>query len=119
MDIELSFTSKEHIQRLIEGLLSHAWPHNLAALKTPFPEMNYKEAMARYGVDKPDTRFGNLLQDVTGIVQHSDLSRIFPQTKLPDFAAVAIVFAKASVTKLDDFEIPPSSSHFGRVVSFF
>ena len=97
VDIELSFTSKEHIQQLIEGLLSHAWPQNWAALKTPFPEMSYKEAMGKYGVDKPDTSFDNLLLDITDAVRESELPSLFPAAKLPDFAGVAVVFSKASV----------------------
>ena len=61
VDIEMSFTTKEHIQRLIEGLLTHSWPEDMDKIVTPFPEMKYKDAMRNYGVDKPDTRFDNLV----------------------------------------------------------
>ncbi len=68
VDIEMSFTTKEHIQRLIEGLLTHAWPEELGTIETPFPEMKYKDAMQNYGVDKPDTRFDNLV--ISKITRH-------------------------------------------------
>lgn len=55
----MSFTTKEHIQQLIEGLLEHVWPED--NIRIPFPEMRYKDAMSNYGVDKPDTRFDNLV----------------------------------------------------------
>lgn len=55
----MSFTTKEKIQQLIEDLLQYCWPKELGVLNIPFPVMTYKEAMAKYGVDKPDTRFGN------------------------------------------------------------
>lgn len=61
VDIEMSFTTKEHIQRIIEGLLNHVWPEDTGSIRIPFPEMTYKDAMNNYGVDKPDTRFDNLV----------------------------------------------------------
>lgn len=63
VDIEMSFTTKEHIQRLIENLLLHAWPAGLGTLQVPFVEMRYEDALRNYGVDKPDTRFGNLVKN--------------------------------------------------------
>lgn len=61
VDIEMSFTTKENIQRLIEGLLNHVWPQDMGMIPIPFPEMTYKDAMKNYGVDKPDTRFDVLV----------------------------------------------------------
>ena len=65
VDIEMSFTTKEHIQRLIEGLLTHSWPEDMDKIVTPFSEMKYKDAMRNYGVDKPDTRFDNLVISIS------------------------------------------------------
>lgn len=61
LDIELRDTSTEEVQRLIEGLMGQIWPADMGTLTPPFPQMTYKEAMAKYGVDKPDTRFENLV----------------------------------------------------------
>ncbi|KAK4027001.1 hypothetical protein OUZ56_016021 [Daphnia magna] len=98
VDIEMSFTTKENIQRLIEGLLNHVWPEDMGNIPIPFPEMSYKDAMENYGVDKPDTRFGNLLQDITDLTKASEMSRIFNSSQIADFTAIAIVFKSSVVT---------------------
>jgi aspartyl-tRNA synthetase len=72
LDMEMSFMSREDILALNEGLAAHL-------LKTfkgidvprPFPRLTYEEAMSRYGSDKPDTRFGLELVDVSDVVQGS------------------------------------------------
>lgn len=58
IDIEMSFVDQAGIQRLIEGLLQYSWPEERGCVMTPFPSMTYEEALADYGTDKPDTRFG-------------------------------------------------------------
>ncbi|KAM7162184.1 aspartate--tRNA ligase, mitochondrial isoform 2-T3 [Macrochelys suwanniensis] len=58
IDIEMSFVNQAGIQRLIEGLLQYSWPNERGPITTPFPSMSYAEALAEYGTDKPDTRFG-------------------------------------------------------------
>lgn len=55
VDLELSFVSRENIFSLIEELLVACWPDPLP--EKPFPRLTYAECMARYGIDKPDTRF--------------------------------------------------------------
>ena len=66
IDVELSFVTREDMYALIEGLLATVW---LAArgekIPTPFPRMQFLEAMERFGSDKPDTRFGLELVDFT------------------------------------------------------
>jgi aspartyl-tRNA synthetase len=66
IDLEMSFIDREDMYALIEGLLARVWKDALGiAIPTPFPRMPYIEAMERYGVDKPDTRFGMELVDLT------------------------------------------------------
>ena len=66
IDVELSFVTREDMYAMIEGLLATVW---LAArgekIPTPFPRMQFLEAMERFGSDKPDTRFGLELVDFT------------------------------------------------------
>ncbi|XP_025898724.1 aspartate--tRNA ligase, mitochondrial, partial [Nothoprocta perdicaria] len=69
LDVEMSFVDQDGIQRLIEGLLQYCWPEEKGPITTPFPSMTYEEALADYGTDKPDTRFGMKIMDV------SDFSR--------------------------------------------
>ena len=69
VDMELSFVDEEEIYRIGEGMMVHLCKATLdRAIPTPFPRMTYSEAMARFGNDKPDTRFGLELVDLTGIV---------------------------------------------------
>jgi len=66
IDIEMSFIEREDIYALIEGLLKRVWKTALNVdVPTPFPRMSFEEALNRYGIDKPDTRFGLELVDFT------------------------------------------------------
>lgn len=58
IDIEMSFVEQTGIQSLIEGLLQYSWPSDRDPVVVPFPSMTFAEALASYGTDKPDTRFG-------------------------------------------------------------
>uniref|UniRef100_A0A2K5R7R5 Aspartyl-tRNA synthetase 2, mitochondrial n=1 Tax=Cebus imitator TaxID=2715852 RepID=A0A2K5R7R5_CEBIM len=58
IDIEMSFVDQTGIQSLIEGLLQYSWPNDKDPVVVPFPSMTFAEALATYGTDKPDTRFG-------------------------------------------------------------
>ena len=66
IDLEMSFIEREDIYNLIEGLLKRVWKVALGMdVPTPFKRMSFEEAMNRYGIDKPDTRFGLELVDMT------------------------------------------------------
>ncbi len=72
VDIEMSFIDREDIYALIEGMLKRVWKEVLDIdIPTPFPRMPYKEAMDRYGVDKPDTRFDLEIKDFTELFKGS------------------------------------------------
>src|SRR3954463_5909059 len=66
IDLEMSFIEREDIYALVEGLLKRVWKtaHNMD-IPTPFKRMSFQEALDRYGIDKPDTRFGIELVDFT------------------------------------------------------
>ncbi|MDQ6877011.1 MAG: aspartate--tRNA ligase [Candidatus Dormibacteraeota bacterium] len=58
LDIEMSFCDEEDVFTLIEGLWSRIWKQVLDVdLVTPFPRLDMKEALLRYGTDKPDLRY--------------------------------------------------------------
>src|SRR6185295_17996180 len=66
IDIEMSFIEREDIYNLIEGLLKRVWKVALGIdIVTPFVKMSFAEALDRYGIDKPDARFGMELADFT------------------------------------------------------
>ena len=71
--MELSFVEKEDIMELNEGLLKRLFKEVLDVdVQTPFRRLTYKEAMERYGSDKPDTRFGMELKDIGDLVADSE-----------------------------------------------
>jgi aspartyl-tRNA synthetase len=81
LDLEMSFVEQDDILDLIEGLYTEMI-HALTPHKTmiePFPRMTYNEAMARYGTDKPDLRFGLELADLSELVAGSEF-RVFANT---------------------------------------
>ena len=66
VDLEMSFIDREDIYNLMEGLLKKLWKVALDIdIPTPFPRVPFAEIMNRYGIDKPDTRFGMELVDFT------------------------------------------------------
>ncbi|HUR47074.1 MAG TPA: aspartate--tRNA ligase, partial [Candidatus Saccharimonadales bacterium] len=66
IDLEMSFIDREDIYTLIEGLLKRVWKTALNMdIPTPFKRLSFQEALNRYGIDKPDTRFGMELVDFT------------------------------------------------------
>ncbi|MEM9273492.1 MAG: aspartate--tRNA ligase [Cyanobacteria bacterium P01_F01_bin.143] len=72
LDMEMSFMSVEEILDLNEALICHIFKTvKDIELTRPFPRLTYAEAMARYGSDRPDTRFGLELVDVGEIVKDS------------------------------------------------
>lgn len=70
LDMEMSFMSEEDIINLNEGLVCHIFKtiKNID-IPRPFPRITYKESMDRYGCDRPDTRFGLELVEVSDIVK--------------------------------------------------
>jgi len=72
LDMEMSFMSQEDILQLNEDLVCHIFKTVKGlVLPRPFPRLTYAEAMAKYGSDKPDTRFGLELVDVSDLVKDS------------------------------------------------
>ena len=66
IDIEMSFIEREDIYALVEGMLKRVWKTALnLEVPTPFMRITFEEALDRYGIDKPDTRFGMELMDFT------------------------------------------------------
>ncbi|GDY17947.1 aspartate--tRNA ligase [Verrucomicrobiota bacterium] len=72
VDLEMSFIDREDMYKLIEGILKRTWKETLGVdIPTPFPRMSYQEAMDRFGIDKPDTRFAMEIHDLTARFQNS------------------------------------------------
>ena len=81
IDIEASFVDQADVQTLTEGLLQVLFAEAGHEIRTPFPRLAYAEAMQRYGIDRPDLRYG---------LELADVSAEFRDT---EFAVAATVFA--------------------------
>ena len=74
LDVEMSFVEEKDIMKINEGLLidlTKKFAPEKKILKTPFPVMSWKEAMDKYGSDKPDIRFDMEMVDISEIVKES------------------------------------------------
>ena len=75
IDIELSFTTEEEVFRIMEGLMAAIWKDTVGHdLETPFPILNYNDAMERYGSDKPDNRFDLELKNLNDVARASEFN---------------------------------------------
>ena len=75
IDIEMAFVSEDDVMAVNEGFIKYAFKKLLDVdVPTPFKRMVYKDAMERYGSDKPDLRFGLELKDISDIVKNSEFS---------------------------------------------
>ncbi len=73
IDVEMSFVDERQVQTMAEGLLKSIFKKSIGVeLKAPFQRMTYQEAMARFGSDKPDIRFG---------LEHTDLTELLRNLK--------------------------------------
>ncbi|GEO78000.1 aspartyl-tRNA synthetase [Companilactobacillus mindensis DSM 14500] len=80
IDIETSFMSKEEIQTVTEGLIARVMKDEKGIeVKTPFPRIDWDDAMDRYGSDKPDIRFGMELQNLNETLKDTEF-KVFKGT---------------------------------------
>uniref|UniRef100_A0A8C0J177 Aspartyl-tRNA synthetase 2, mitochondrial n=1 Tax=Chelonoidis abingdonii TaxID=106734 RepID=A0A8C0J177_CHEAB len=97
IDIEMSFVDQAGIQRLIEGLLQYSWPNERGPITTPFPSMSYAEALAEYGTDKPDTRFGMKIIDVSDVFRSVEIGFVQNAVNKPQGTVKAICIPQGAV----------------------
>ncbi|XP_071438604.1 aspartate--tRNA ligase, mitochondrial isoform X1 [Hetaerina americana] len=96
LDIEMSFCTRDDVMDLVEEILGNSW-HSCIGKSNfpPFPRITHDEAMASYGTDKPDTRFGMKLMDITGMLDCDSSLKITKIMKpRPSFSAVCFVVPK-------------------------
>jgi aspartyl-tRNA synthetase len=87
VDLEMSFVTREDVVEVAEDLVEQLWAEIAGyRVQRPIPHMTYADAMARYGSDKPDLRFGHELVDLTGYFSQSEF-RVF---QAPYVGAVAM-----------------------------
>ena len=104
IDLEMSFVDVEDILEIGEGLISRLFSDVLnIEIPMPLPRMTYKDAMERYGSDKPDTRFGMEICDISELVKDSDFG-VFTSA-VADGGSVRGIVAKSAASTLTRKEI--------------
>jgi len=79
IDVEMSFVDEDDVLGVTEGLIVQLWRDILSVnIHAPFVRLSYKEAMERFGSDKPDTRFGLEIADCSDAVANSSF-RVFSE----------------------------------------
>ena len=111
VDLETSFLSDQEIQDITEGLIARVMKETKGIEVTlPFPRMNYDDAMALYGSDKPDTRFEMLLQDLTELVKAVDF-KVFSEA--PAVKAIVVKGAADHYSRKDIDKLTEVAKQYG------
>lgn len=107
LDVEMSFTSEEEILQIHEELMRQLFAELIGVqLPNPFPRLTYKEAMEKYGIDRPDLRIPLELVNVTEILAQSSFEVFTRAAKDKDSRIVALKLpdgAKLSRKTLDGY----------------
>ena len=95
VDIEMSFVDQNDVMSALEEVLSDAFGRMGVEMPTPLRRMDYWEAMAPYGSDKPDTRYGMHLVDLTDIFANSKF-KVFATAANEEGSVVKAINAKGA-----------------------
>lgn len=111
VDLETSFLSDQEIQDITEGLIARVMKETKGIdVSLPFPRMKYDDAMALYGVDKPDTRFEMLLQDLTDLIKGVDF-KVFSEA--PAVKAIVVKNAADNYSRKDIDKLTEQAKQHG------
>ena len=110
IDLEMSFLNEDEIMTIQEGFLKRVFKEVLDVdIQTPFQRMPWREAMDRFGSDKPDLRFGFELKDISDIVKDCGFG-VFSgpvanggSVRLINIEGGAAAFPRKKIDKLGDF----------------
>ncbi|EAR02574.1 aspartate--tRNA ligase [Maribacter sp. HTCC2170] len=116
IDCEMAFVEQEDILKAFEGLTRHLLKEIKGVETTEFPRMTYDEAMAKYGNDKPDIRFGMEFGELNSVAQHKDFN-VFNSAELVVGIAVpgGASYTRKEIDKLVDWVRRPQVGAKGMV----
>ncbi len=104
VDLEMSFVDVEDVLEMVEGFVKRVFKDVMDMdIPTPLPRLTYKDAMNRYGSDKPDTRFGMEIVDLSDVVKDCGFG-VF-SSAIADGGSVRAIVAKDSASILTRKEI--------------
>ena len=110
IDLEMSFATQEDIMAMNEGFIKRAFKETLGVdIVTPMQRMTYTEAMNRYGSDKPDTRYGMEIIDISEAVASSEF--VVFKSALENGGSVRGIVAKGAAATLTRKEIDKLTEH--------
>jgi aspartyl-tRNA synthetase len=101
LDVELAFPEQEYIFGLMERIVQRVWRECIdVELEPPFERMTYDEAMLRFGIDRPDLRFGLEIQDATEVTRGSEFG-VFASAPAVRFLSVPRELSRGELDKLE------------------
>lgn len=110
IDLEMSFVDSEDIQECVEGFIHRLFKELLDVdILTPLPKLTFADAMNRYGSDKPDTRFGMEIQDISDTVR--DIDFVVFRNALEEGGSVRAINVKNGVATYTRKEIDKLTEH--------
>ena len=110
IDLEMSFATQEDIMQMNEGFIARAFRELLGVeVPCPMPRMTYAEAMERYGSDKPDTRFGMEIINLSDVVKSSEF--VVFKSAIENGGSVRAIVAKGAAATLTRKEIDKLTEH--------
>ena len=110
IDLEMSFVDENDIMEMNEGYVARLFKEILNVdIQLPLPRLTFREAMERYGSDKPDTRFGMEIRNVSDLVKDSGFS-VFSGA-VANGGSVRAIVAKGAAAKLTRKEIDKLTEH--------
>jgi len=110
IDLEMSFATQEDIMQMNEGFIARTFKEVLGVeIPLPMPRMTFAEAMERYGSDKPDTRFGMEIQNISEQVKNSQF--VVFKSALEMGGSVRAIVAKGAAATLTRKEIDKLTEH--------
>jgi aspartyl-tRNA synthetase len=102
LDVELSFPDQEELFAVMERMYARIWRECLGIeIETPFPRMTFAEADARFGSDKPDTRFELEIEDATEVTRDSEFG-VFAGAEAVRFLRVPQELSRGDLAKLEE-----------------
>jgi aspartyl-tRNA synthetase len=105
IDLEMSFLNEDQILTIAENLIKKIFKETINFdVQVPLRRMPYDEAVSKYGSDKPDTRFGMLLEDVKSILEKGEFE-VYKNAKFISAIKVDGIAAETSRKKIDEYNL--------------
>jgi aspartyl-tRNA synthetase len=102
LDVETAFPDQEALFELMERMVVTVWREcSDAEVETPFPRLRHDEAIARYGSDKPDLRFGLEISDATEVTHGSEFG-VFGNAPCVRYLTAPQAFSRAELAALEE-----------------